>query len=154
MDILRFLGNILWHFPFLGFVNAFVVYLCGLLLTLTVVASPIGLGLMEYGKFLFVPYSRAMVRRSDLPPPQNRLWQAYATVIRILYFPLGLLLSLIALFQALGLILSVVGIPVGLVVLKSLGTYFNPVGKRCVPQVVADEISRRRARDEIKRHLD
>jgi len=52
---MRTLGNILWHFPFFGFVNAIVVYLFGLILTATVVAAPIGLGLMRFGKFLFAP---------------------------------------------------------------------------------------------------
>ncbi|MCW5775741.1 MAG: YccF domain-containing protein [Phycisphaeraceae bacterium] len=41
---MRTLGNILWHFPFFGFVNAIIVYFFGLLLTITVVAAPIGSG--------------------------------------------------------------------------------------------------------------
>lgn len=150
---MRTLGNILWHFPFLGFVNAIVVYVCGLILTVTIVAAPIGLGLMEFGKFLFAPYSRAMVSRSDLKADQNRLWQAYSTLIMILYLPLGVLLSLMALVQVVGLLLSLVGIPVALVVAKSIGTYFNPVNKVCVPQVVADEIERRKNQTVIDRHL-
>jgi uncharacterized membrane protein YccF (DUF307 family) len=48
---MRAVGNVLWHFPFLGFVSAIFTYLLGLLLTITVVAAPIGLGLMEFGKF-------------------------------------------------------------------------------------------------------
>ena len=55
---MRILGNILWHFPFFGFVNAAVNWLLGLLLTITVVAAPIGLGLMEFGKFLLAPLAR------------------------------------------------------------------------------------------------
>ena len=45
------LGNVLWHIPFLGFMNAIFTYLVGLLLTITVIAAPIGLGLMETGSF-------------------------------------------------------------------------------------------------------
>jgi uncharacterized membrane protein YccF (DUF307 family) len=40
------------------------------------------------------------------------------------------------------LIFSIVGIPVALVLAKSVGTYFNPVNKKCVPQEVADEITK------------
>ncbi len=38
----------------------------------------------------------------------------------------------------------IVEIPVALVLAKSVGTYFNPVNKKCVPQVVADDIARKK----------
>lgn len=34
------LGNILWHIPFLGFLNALFVFLLGLLLTALVITAP------------------------------------------------------------------------------------------------------------------
>ena len=49
--------------PLLWFPDAIAVYLVGLLLTATVIAAPIGLGLMEFGKFLFAPFGRAMVSK-------------------------------------------------------------------------------------------
>ena len=39
---MKTLGNILWHFPFFGFISAILVFLLGGLLTITVVAAPIG----------------------------------------------------------------------------------------------------------------
>ena len=63
---MRTLGNILWHFPFFGFVTAIFYWLLGLLLTVLVVTAPLGLGLMEFGKFLFAPFGRAMVSKTDL----------------------------------------------------------------------------------------
>ncbi len=63
---MRSLGNILWHFPFFGFVTAFFVFITGILLTFTVVASPIGLGLIEFSKFLLAPYSNEMISSSEL----------------------------------------------------------------------------------------
>ena len=50
---MKTIGNILWHFPFFGFVTAICTWLFGAILTATVIAAPIGLGLMEYGKLLF-----------------------------------------------------------------------------------------------------
>lgn len=150
---MRTLGNILWHFPFLGFLNAIIVYLLGLGLTATVVAAPIGLGLMEYGKFLLMPFGHAMVSKSDLKAEQNAAWKAYATIVRILYFPLGLLLAVVAVLQVVGLCATILGIPPAIVVAKSLGTYLNPVNKKCVDQAVADEVERRKAAPEVKRQL-
>jgi len=63
---MKTLGNILWHIPFLGFINAIFVYVIGLILTATVIAAPIGLGLMEFGKFLFWPFGHAMISKKEL----------------------------------------------------------------------------------------
>ncbi len=149
---MRLLGNILWHIPFLGFVDAIIVYLFGLLLTITVVAAPIGLGLMEYGKFLFAPFSYSMISKSDLNIDQNPIWQGYSFIIMIIYLPFGLFMAIVGIFQAIGLALTIVGIPVALVVVKSLTTYLNPVNKKCVPVDVVLEIDRRKAREEIDRY--
>jgi len=146
---MRALGNVLWHFPFLGFLSAAVTYLLGLLLTATVIAAPIGLGVMELGKFMFVPFGRALVKKSDLVESRSKAWQTYSTVIMILYLPFGLVLSVVAAIQVIGLCITVIGIPVGIVIAKSIGTYFNPVGKKCVSQAVADELQRRKALAQI-----
>jgi uncharacterized membrane protein YccF (DUF307 family) len=150
---LKTLGNILWHFPFLGFVNAMVVYVFGVLLTVTIAASPIGLGLMEYGAFLFWPFGNAMVSKNELNVEQNPLWQVYSTLIMILYLPIGILLCISAIFQIVGLFLSIIGIPVALVLAKSLTTYLNPVNKICVPSAVVDELDRRKAQKVAAEYL-
>jgi uncharacterized membrane protein YccF (DUF307 family) len=150
---MKTLGNILWHFPFFGFVNAAIVYLLGLLLIVTVIAAPIGLGLMEFGKFLFAPFGHAMVSKSDLNMKQNSAWKTYSAVVMILYFPFGLILAFVAVIQVAVLFCSIVGIPVALVVAKSLGTYINPVNKKCVHGAVVEELQRRQAQAEVDKHL-
>ena len=131
--MLRLLGNILWHVPFLGFLSALGAFLLGLLLTVLVVTSPLGLGLIQYSKFLLLPFSYSMVSGSDLGEEQNVLWKTYSTIIMILYLPIGLLLSLLLIVQIVGLCITIVGIPVAMVLFKSLSTYLNPVNKICVP---------------------
>lgn len=130
---MRTSGNILWHIPFLGFLNALFAFLLGGLLTLTVVAAPIGLGLMQYSKFLLLPFSYDMVTATDLGIRQNPVWRVYSAVIMVLYLPFGLVAFLCGLLQAVALTLTLIGIPAALVIIKSLPTYLNPVGKRCVP---------------------
>jgi len=148
---MKTLGNILWHFPFLGFLNAGIVFLLGLLLTATVVAAPIGLGLIEFGKFLFAPFSHSMINKSDLNIEQNKGWKAYSTIVKIVYLPFGLALCILAIFQIAGLFITIIGIPAALVVAKSLGTYLNPVNKKCVAQAVSDELERRKAQIEVEK---
>ena len=149
---MRTLGNIVWHFPLFGFVNAALVYLLGLLLTVTIVAAPVGLGLMELGKFLLAPFSRTMVSKADLDVKQNEAWKVYSIVVMLIYLPLGIVLCAYLLVQVVALFVSIVGIPVAIVVAKSLGTCLNPVNKQCVHHSVRDEIDRRRARSVMGHH--
>ena len=150
---MKTLGNILWHFPFFGFLSAAVIYVLGLILTVTVVAAPIGLGLVEFGKFLFVPFGHAMVSKSALDIQQNKTWKAYSTIVMILYVPIGIVMCLLLAIQIAMLFVSILGIPAAIVLAKSLGTCFNPVGKKCVSQAVADELDKRKAEAEISKYV-
>lgn len=131
---MRTLGNIIWHIPFLGFLTAFWTFIIGGILTLTIVASPIGLGLMQLSRFLLTPFSMKMVSRNTLNKKQNKFWKAYGFIVRIIYFPIGLVLAIVTVCQIVGLFISIIGIPTAIVLAKSLETYFNPVNKVCVPE--------------------
>jgi len=150
---MRTLGNIIWHFPFLGFLSALGVFLTGGLFVITVIGSPIGLGLIQLSKFLLSPFSSAMISKEEINIEQNKLWQSFSLIIRILYFPFGLILTIVTTLQIAGLCISLIGIPVALVLAKSLGTYFNPVNKKCVPKAVKDELDQRKAKEQVKEHL-
>ena len=67
----------------------------------------------------------------------------------ILYLPLGLVLAVVSIIQVVALFFTLIGIPVALVVAKSIGTYFNPVNKKCVSSAVVDELERRKAQETL-----
>ena len=121
---MRTLGNILWHIPFLGFLTALGTFLIGGLFVITVIGAPIGLGLIQLSKFLLTPFSSAMISKKDLNVDQNKLWQSFSFIVRILYFPFGLFLAIATIFQIAALFITIIGIPVALVLAKSLGKYF------------------------------
>lgn len=134
---MRTLANILWHFPFFGFLTALSTFLVGGFFVITVVGAPIGLGLIQLSKFLMAPFSRAMVSKNQLDVKQNKAWKAFGCIVTVFYIPFGFMLCLGTVFQIMGLFISIIGIPLGVILAKSLGTYFNPVGKQCVPVSVA-----------------
>jgi len=146
---MRTLGNILWHVPFLGFLNALGTFLIGGLFVITVIGAPIGLGLIQLSKFLLTPFSSGMINRSDIKPDQNKAWKTFGIIVRILYFPFGLFLAVLTVLQIAGLFITIIGIPVALVLAKSLGTFFNPVNKTCVSKAVADEVASRKAKNQV-----
>ncbi len=150
---MRTLGNILWHIPFLGFLTALGTFLTGVFFVITIIGAPIGLGLIQLSKFLLMPFSSTMVSKKDLGTKQNKLWSMFSLIIRILYFPFGLVLAGVTILQIAGLFISIIGIPNAIVLAKSLGTYFNPVNKVCVPQAVQIELESRKAQEQIAKHL-
>ncbi len=150
------LFNILWHFPFFGFVFALFYALFGLLMCCTIILIPVGLGWLQFARFLLSPFSCAMVSRSDLEKvtgeKQNSAMAAFSFVIRILYFPFGCIAAVGALFTIAAEFLSIIGIPCGLVWAKSLATIFNPVNKVCVPKAVGDEIERMKSAETLSKY--
>lgn len=64
---MKTLGNIIWHIPFLGFVNAIVVFLVGILFAITIVGLPIARGLFEFAKFLMFPFDYNLVNSKNTP---------------------------------------------------------------------------------------
>lgn len=60
---MRILGSIIWFFM-AGWILAILTYLSGLILNRFSRTAPAGLGLMEYGKFLFLPFTHDMVRKN------------------------------------------------------------------------------------------
>ena len=60
---MRILSNIIWFFLG-GWILAILTYLSGSILNRFSRTAPAGLGLMEYGKFLFLPFTSDMVRKN------------------------------------------------------------------------------------------
>lgn len=149
---MRTLGNILWHIPFLGFMSALLMFIVGTLFTLTVIGAPIGLGLLQLSRFYLSPFSSAMIYKDELHIQQNEAWKVYSLIVRIVYFPFGLLFATIMAFQIAGLFLSIMGIPAAIAVAKALPTIFNPVNRKCVPVGVRDELKRNQAQEYIRKN--
>jgi len=149
---MKTLGNILWHIPFLGFISAGVVYLIGLLFTLTVVAAPIGLGLMQLGRFLLTPFGHQMINKKNMNVTVDPRWDTYSKIITIVWLPIGIFLSIVSTLQAIGLALSIIGIPLAIIIVKTIPTYFNPVNKVCVSSIMAEELERANAQAEIAKN--
>lgn len=144
---MKTLGNILWHFPFFGFIIALYTFIIGLVFTITVVGAPIGLGMIQHSKFLLTPFSKRMISDSKLNEDKSTLWKVLSVIAFIVYLPFGILASIVTIIQICLLFITIVGIPVALVLAKSLSTYFNPIGKVCVDSELADELKKRKAKE-------
>lgn len=150
---MRKLANIIWHIPFLGFMNSLFTFLLGSLLVLTVVGAPLGLGLIQLSKFLLTPFSSEMISKKDLDKNPNKLWKSYGIIVSILYFPFGLILAIVTIIQIVLLFISIIGIPIAVILSKSLSTFFNPVNKKAVSRGVANELRNRKSQTDADKIL-
>ena len=130
----------------MGFLSALTSFLVGGLLVITIIGAPIGLGLIQHAKFLMTPFSSELINKKEIGVRSNLAWDSFSFIARILYFPFGLILAITMIIQIVGLFLSIVGIPLAIILAKSLGTYFNPVNKICVDRFVAEQAYRTKAK--------
>jgi len=146
---MRKLGNLLWHFPLFGFIIAFITFLTGGFFVITVIGAPIGLGLIQHSKFLLTPFSSRMISDSKLKKDKTPFWKILSVIAFILYLPIGIFASIITIIQIILLFISIIGIPIAVILSKSLSTYFNPINKICVSTSVAKEIEKRAASGKV-----
>lgn len=153
---MRTLGNIIWHIPYLGFLWALIYAIVGLFWCITIIGIPLGLGLLQISLFMLAPFNKRLVARKDLEmitgETQGNVIKGWFLIVRILYFPFGLLAAISAILSICIEFVTIVGIPCALVYSKALGAIFNPVNKRCVPISVAEEIERLKSQNTLQRY--
>ncbi len=147
---MRILGNIIWLIPCFGIVTAFFTFILGAFLTVIVIPAPIGLGLMQLAKFELAPFSYEMISKKHIKSTSESKWETYSKVIMLFYIPLGCLIVICAVMQMIVLCITIIGIPIAVILAKSLSTYFNPVNKICVPRGVSNILADQKAQDFIR----
>lgn len=142
---MRIFLNVWWHIIG-GWALALMYAVLGLFYCCTIILIPVGLGWLQFARFLLSPHTSAMVSKADLAlmtgKEQGTAAKTYSLIIRILYFPFGLVAAIGAVGMTIGYCITIVGIPSGLVWARSLKTIFNPINKVRVPKAVGDEIER------------
>ena len=156
---MRVLGNVLWHIPGLGFIPAILAFVIGFILSVTVVFAPVGLGLMELGKFYFAPFTRKLVSRREIEEESARVWTWLTTIITVIYFPIGVILLILSVLNILITFVILVASIVGIILLipylvplaNSLVTILNPVEKKCVSHIVSEELEKMKAKKMLEK---
>ncbi len=123
---MRTLGNILW-FVLAGLWLAIGYAVAGLLNLITIIGIPFGIQAFKLGGYALWPFGRAVVRRPDADV-------AISTLGNVVWFFLGgWFLVLMHLLTGLLLMLTIVGIPLGIANIKMAGLALAPFGKQIVP---------------------
>ncbi len=125
----------LWHFPSLGFINASITFLLGVVFIATVVGIPLGKGLIQYSIYLFNPVKYEIGNVPAAEIDHNQHWQDFSLFVNMFYFPFSLILAVLTFAQFVILSLTFTGFPLAKSMLKQLRTCFNPVDKKCVVRI-------------------
>lgn len=116
--------NVLWLI-FAGLATALSYILAGVIACLLIITIPFGIACFRLAGFALWPFGRTVVDRPDagvISALGNVLW----------FVLIGWWLALSQLVYAVGLMLTIIGIPFGIAVVKIALLSFNPLGKEVV----------------------
>jgi len=144
------LGNLLW-FILGGAVVALTWLVIGILFCVTIVGIPIGRACFEFAKLSAFPYGKEIIRETELKGKRHvsLAWRIVNFVLNLIWFPIGLSLTLTYFFLAVVYALTIIGIPITVVYVKMGKFLFAPAGCRVVSKkqawasAVANEMERR-----------
>lgn len=114
---MKTLGNIIWLI-FGGLFIALGWLLTGLLLCITIIGIPFGLQCFKFAKVSLTPFGMEVILDFSKHPVMNTIW--------LIFFGWGMFLG--HLVSALILMITIIGIPFGLQVLKMAKVSLIPFG--------------------------
>lgn len=122
---MRTLGNVLW-FVLAGFWLALGYVVAGVIACLLIVTIPFGIASFRLASYVVWPFGRTTVWRRDAG-----LWSVLGNVVWVILF--GWELAVAHLLAGLLLMVTVVGIPLGLACWKMVPMALLPLGREIVP---------------------
>jgi len=144
------LGNLLW-FILGGAVMALTWLAIGVLFSITIVGIPIGRACFEFAKLSAFPYGKEIIRETELKGKSHTspAWRVINLVLNVIWFPIGLFLTLTYFVLTVVYALTIIGIPVAIVYVRMGQFVLAPAGCRVVSKkqafasAVANEMERR-----------
>lgn len=123
---MRTIGNLLW-LVLAGIWLALAYLVAGFLTFITIIGIPFGIQAFKLAGYALWPFGRVVVRRP-------RADVSLSTLGNVIWFILGgWFLVLLHLLTGLLLLLTIVGIPLGIANIKMAGLALAPFGKQIVP---------------------
>jgi len=144
------LGNVIW-FVFGGGILALIWLVVAGVFAITVVGLPLARACLEFAKLSAFPFGKEVIRDTELKGTDNvsGFSKAVSIVINIIWFPIGLILTVCYLVAGIISFISIIGIPVGIVYVRMGQFLLFPIGCRVVSKkqayasAAANEIEKR-----------
>lgn len=147
------LFNLLW-FVFFGWWNALVMLFLSAIFAITIIGIPISKSLLQFAKLSAFPFGKEVIRETELKGKNNvaEVRKFGGLIVNLIWFPIGLMLTMGYFILAILASITVIGIPVGVVYFKMGKFLLSPIGAKVVPKkqayasAVANELEKRQSR--------
>jgi uncharacterized membrane protein YccF (DUF307 family) len=142
--------NIVW-FVFLGWWQALIFLLSAGFFAITIIGIPLAKSLLQFAKLSAFPFGKEVVRETELKGIENvsSVRRIGGIIINIMWFPIGLFLSITHILTGIFAFITIIGIPVGIVLVRMGKFLIFPIGAKVVTKkeayasAVANEIEKR-----------
>ena len=128
---MRKIANFLWLVLF-GWEQALIFLVAAGVFAITIVGLPIARACVEFAKLSAFPFGKVIVRDSAISDNVSVIVKVFRLILNVLWFPVGLALTIM--YYALGVMafVTILYIPVGLVYFKMAKFILFPIGARVV----------------------
>jgi len=147
---MAFAGNILWFIFGGGIIACLAWVLFGLVLCLTVIGIPFGIGAFRIASFAAFPFGKELIDGCQVGQ-ERTFGTSLANLLWIILA--GLWLAILHAVAGVACCITIIGIPFGLAHFKLAGVSFAPLGKRIVSTDLAQAARARHASAELDRRL-
>ena len=144
------LFNCIWFVVF-GWWQALGYLLVAAIFAVTIVGLPLAKSLLQFAKLNAFPFGKEIVKETELKGSENisGIRKICGTIVNIIWFPIGIILSIVYIISGILSFITIIGIPAGVVYIRSAKFVIWPIGAKCVSKkqayaaAVANEIEKR-----------
>lgn len=124
---MRIIMNLIWGL-FGGWWAALANVFFGLLCYVTVVLIPLGVISFKVAGFMAAPFGKVIVNKKG----KSKAGKTLATIMNILWFPIGLINAVMMLISTLVLAITIIGIPFAIQGIKLINYILWPFGREAI----------------------
>ena len=144
------LFNCIWFVVF-GWWQALGYLLVAAIFAITIVGLPLAKSLLQFAKLNAFPFGKEIVKETELKGSESisGIRKICGTIVNIIWFPIGIILSIVYIISGILSFITIIGIPAGVVYIRSAKFVIWPIGAKCVSKkqayaaAVANEIEKR-----------
>jgi len=142
--------NIIW-FIFFGWWQAAIMLLFAGVFAITIIGFPLAKSLLQFAKLSAFPFGKEVIRETELKGSENvsSIRRIGGIIINILWFPIGIILSIIYILTGILAFITIIGIPIGIVYVRMGKFIITPIGAKVVTKkeayaaAVVNELSKK-----------
>ena len=124
--------NLIWFITF-GWWQAIVCLILAALFAFTIIGIPIAKSLLQFAKLSAFPFSKEIIKENKIKTKNiSNIKRIGSIIINTIWLPVGLILSIIYIILGLLSCVTIVGIPFGIVFIRSSKFVIWPIGSKVV----------------------